>query len=81
MLAGAQAQRVGAGRAPVQRLLSFLSEATWDVRAVAARRRALLGASAAMALHGGGVLVPDDTGDRKDGTATDHVARRIEWRR
>ena len=39
------------------------------------RRVQLLCADPATAPHGEGVLVIDDTGDRKDGTATAHVAR------
>jgi hypothetical protein len=38
-------------------------------------QRALLCEDPATAPHGRGVLVLDDTGDRKDGTATAHVAR------
>jgi SRSO17 transposase len=52
-----------------------LSESTWDHEAVNQRRIALLGADPATAPHVQGVLVIDDTGDRKDGTATAHVAR------
>ena len=40
-----------------------------------ARRLELLRADPATAPHGGGVLVIDDSGDRKDGTATAHVGR------
>ena len=39
------------------------------------RRLGLLRADPATAPHGGGVLVIDDSGDRKDGTATAHVGR------
>ncbi len=38
-----------------------------------ARRLELLLADPATAPHGGGVLVIDDSGDRKDGTRTAHV--------
>ena len=73
-LAGAepvvQAQSPG-----VQRLQYFLSEADWSAEALNARRLALLQGEAATAAHRGGVLVLDDTGDRKDGTATAHVGR------
>src|SRR5229473_1737336 len=41
--------------------------------AVNARRLELLLADPATAPHGGGVLVIDDRGDRKDGTKTAHV--------
>ena len=66
---------VGAQHREVQRLQWFLSESTWDHQAVNQRRIALLQADPATAPHGQGVLVIDDTGDRKDGTATAHVAR------
>jgi SRSO17 transposase len=59
----------------VQRLQFFLSESSWDAEAINAKRLALLAAEPATALSGAGVLVIDDTGDRKDGSATDHVAR------
>jgi hypothetical protein len=39
------------------------------------RRLELLAADPATAPHGGGVLVIDDSGDRKDGTKTAHVGR------
>jgi hypothetical protein len=52
-----------------------LSESTWDHQAVNRQRIALLQADPATAPHGQGVLVIDDTGDRKDGSATAHVAR------
>jgi hypothetical protein len=53
----------------------FLSESAWDHEQVNQRRIALLQADAATAPHAHGALVLDDTGDRKDGTATAHVAR------
>ena len=40
-----------------------------------ARCLALLAAEPATASSPEGVLIIDDTGDRKDGSATDHVAR------
>ena len=40
-----------------------------------ARRLELLRADPVTAPHGGGVLVIDDSGDRKDGTKTAHVGR------
>jgi SRSO17 transposase len=73
-LAGAEPV-VGAGAAAVQRLQFFVSESTWDAEAVNARRLELLAAEAATAAHAGGVLVVDDSGDRKAGHATAHVAR------
>ena len=59
----------------VQRLQYFLSEAEWSAEVLDARRLALLQAEPATAAHRGGVLVLDDTGDRKDGTATAHAGR------
>ncbi len=59
----------------VQRLQFFLSESVWDPEAVNARRLELLLADPVTAPHGGGVLVIDDSGDRKDGTKTAHVGR------
>jgi hypothetical protein len=73
-LAGAEPV-VGASGAAVQRLQFFLSESTWDAEAVNTRRLALLAADVATAPHERGVLVVDDSGDRKDGHATAHVAR------
>ena len=64
---------VGAQHPAVQRLQFFLSESGWDAEAVNARRLGLLLADPATAPHANGVLVIDDSGDRKDGTATAHV--------
>ena len=52
----------------VQRLQFFLSESRWDAGQVNARRLELLRADPATAPHGDGVLVIDDSGDRKDGS-------------
>jgi hypothetical protein len=71
-LAGAEPV-AGAGHRSVQRLQFFLSESRWDPDAVNARRLELLLADPATAPHGGGVLVIDDSGDRKDGVKTAHV--------
>ncbi|MEV6787674.1 transposase [Streptomyces sp. NPDC051098] len=65
----------GAQHPAVQRLQFFLSESTWDHERVNARRVQLLLADSATAPHSGGVLVIDDSGDRKDGNATAHVGR------
>jgi hypothetical protein len=65
----------GAQHREVQRLQWFLSESTWDHEQVNQRRIELLRADPATAPHARGVLVIDDTGDRKDGTRTAHVAR------
>lgn len=66
---------VGAQAAPVQRLQWFLSESSWGVAAVNSQRLAWLFATPATRPHAQGVLVLDDTGDRKAGTKTAHVAR------
>jgi DDE superfamily endonuclease len=73
-LAGAE-PIAGAQHREVQRLQWFLSESSWAHQVVNDRRVRLLREDAATAPHDGGVLVLDDTGDRKDGTATAHVAR------
>jgi hypothetical protein len=66
---------VGAQHPAAQRLQWFLSESTWDAAAVTARRLDLLRADPATAPHAGGVLIIDETGDRKDGAKTAHVGR------
>ncbi|WP_260695260.1 transposase [Streptomyces sp. IB201691-2A2] len=66
---------VGAQHAAVQRLQFFLSESTWDGEQINARRLQLLLADPATAPHDGGVLVIDESGDRKDGGATAHVGK------
>ena len=66
---------VQAQAAEVQRLQFFLSEAAWDAEAVNVQRLALLAAEPTTSASAEGVLIIDDTGDRKDGSATDHVAR------
>src|SRR5947207_14603085 len=71
-LAGAEPV-AGAGHRSVQRLQFFLSESRWDPEQVNARRLELLLGDPATAPHDGGVLVIDDSGDRKDGTETAHV--------
>ena len=73
-LAGAEPV-AGAQHAAVQRLQFFLSESRWDPGRVNARRLELLLADPATAPHAGGVLVIDDSGDRKDGVKTAHVGR------
>jgi len=73
-LAGAEPM-VGAGNPAVQRLQFFVSESTWDAEKINDRRLELLTSDAATAPHDQGVLVVDDSGDRKDGHATAHVAR------
>src|SRR5262245_5664071 len=73
-LAGAEPV-VGAQGPEVQRLQFFLSEAPWDAEALNARRLEAVLRDPATAPHDCGVLVIDDTGDRKKGTHTAHVGR------
>ena len=73
-LAGAE-PITGAQHREVQRLQWFLSESAWDHEVVNDQRVRLLCQDPATAPHERGALVIDDTGDRKDGTATAHVAR------
>src|SRR5437899_9647725 len=65
-LAGAEPV-AGAQHPAVQRLQFFLSESRWDPDRVNARRLELLLSDPATGPHGGGLLVIDDSGDRKDG--------------
>jgi SRSO17 transposase len=65
-LAGAE-PLVQAQTAPVQQLQFFLSELVWDADAITTRTLQLLGADALTASDPNGVLVVDDTGDRKEG--------------
>jgi hypothetical protein len=73
-LAGAE-PIVGAQHAAVQGLQWFVSESTWDHERVNQQRVQLLLDDPATAPHDQGALVLDDTGDRKAGTKTAHVAR------
>lgn len=73
-LAGAEPV-AGAGTPAVQRLQFFLSEAAWDADRVNERRLEWLRTQEATAPHDGGVIVIDDSGERKDGTATAHLGR------
>ena len=66
---------VQAQAAEVQRLQFFLGESTWDADAVNGRRVELLLQEPELPSHEGGVLVLDDTGDRKKGRHTMHVGR------
>jgi SRSO17 transposase len=75
-LAGAE-PIVQAQEAPVQRLQFFLSESPWNHEQVTERRLELLFANPATAPHENGVLILDETGDRKQGNQTDHVARGV----
>lgn len=72
----AGAEPVVQAQAPeVQRLQYFVAEAEWDEVALTAERIDVLVHDPLTAPHGDGVLVIDDTGDKKDGTATMHVGR------
>jgi SRSO17 transposase len=73
-LAGAE-PIVAAQHKAVQGLQWFLTESSWDYQRVSQRRVQLLVADPATAPHDQGVLVIDDSGDRKAGTKTAHVAR------
>ena len=66
---------VGAQQPRAQRLQWFLSESDWDEREVQAERLTLLREDATTAPNAHGVLVIDETGDRKDGHKTAHVGR------
>jgi SRSO17 transposase len=59
--------------APVQQLQFFLSESAWEAEAVTTRQIELLRSTPLTAPHAAGALVIDETGDRKDGTKTEHV--------
>ena len=64
---------VGAQGAPAQKLQFFLSESAWEAREINAHRLQMLREDPQTSPHKRGVLVIDETGDRKDGKATDHV--------
>jgi SRSO17 transposase len=66
---------VGAQQPRAQKLQWFLSESDWDERQVQAERLTLLREDPATAPSADGVLVIDETGDRKDGHHTAHVGR------
>jgi hypothetical protein len=66
---------VQAQNAAVQQVQCFLSEATWDAEALNERRLALLCADPTTTPTADGVLIIDDSGDRKAGSKTDHVGR------
>lgn len=66
---------VGIHAPRVQSLQWFLSESTWDAAALNARRVELVRHDPATAPDETGVLVIDETGDRKWGTKTAHVGR------
>lgn len=66
---------IGAQAPAAQRLQWFLSESTWEASALTTRRLDVLRADPATAPRAGGVLIIDETGDRKDGDKTAHVGR------
>jgi SRSO17 transposase len=66
---------VGIHAPRVQSLQWFLSESTWDAAALNGRRVELLRRDPATAPDASGVLVIDETGDRKWGTKTAHIGR------
>jgi SRSO17 transposase len=66
---------MGAHLPRAQKLQWFLSESTWDEGQVQAERLQLLREDPATTPNRQGVLVIDETGDRKDGHKTAHVAR------
>jgi SRSO17 transposase len=66
---------VGATHREVQRLQWFLSESPWEHEPINDRRIDLLRAAPVTAPHAAGVLVLDDSGDRKSGHATAYVSR------
>lgn len=66
---------VGAQLPRAQKVQGFLSESAWDKRAVQRERLKLLREEAATAPYAQGVLVIDETGDRKAGHKTAHVGR------
>lgn len=58
-----------------QKLQGFLSESSWEPAVVNDRRLALLQETTTTAASATGVLVIDETGERKWGTKTAHVGR------
>jgi len=66
---------VGAQLARAQKLQWFLSESDWDAQAVQEQRLHLLLSDPWTTPTKVGVLVIDETGDRKDGHKTAHVGR------
>ena len=66
---------VGAQLPRAQKLQWFLSESDWDERAVQHQRLHLLVEDPSTAPNSQGVLVIDETGDRKAGHQTAHVGR------
>lgn len=65
---------LGVWAPPAHRFQWFLSESAWDAGALTTRRLALLARDPATRPHDVGVLVIDETDDRKDDSKTAHVA-------
>lgn len=66
---------VGAQRKEAQGLQWFLSESSWHPKELNRRRMELMLKDPKMAPNGSGVLVIDETGERKDGNSTAHVGK------
>ena len=66
---------VGAINPQAQRLQWFLSESTWDPQQINQQRLALLSRDEATSPDAQGVLIIDETGDRKWGNKTAHVGK------
>jgi hypothetical protein len=66
---------VGAQDADVQQMQYFLTESKWDAAAINQQRLNIHQQISGMNSHDAGVLVIDDTGDRKSGRETAHVGR------
>lgn len=66
---------LGAQRKEAQSLQWFLSESNWNPKELNRRRMELMLKDPKMAPNGSGVLVIDETGDRKDGNSTAHVGK------
>ena len=66
---------VGAHHARAQQLQWFLSESTWDAKALNQQRLTSLRDHRSTAPTVTGALVIDETGDRKAGTKTAHIGR------
>src|SRR5215207_6020826 len=66
---------VGAQRKEAQGLQWFLAESSWNPEELNRRRMDLMLEDPKTAPKGSGVLVIDETGDRKDGKATAHVGK------
>jgi SRSO17 transposase len=74
-LADVEPGRAGSQHRETQRLHRFLADSPWDHEQVNTRRVQLLTADPHTAPHTGGALLLDDSGDRKRGRHTAHVAR------